>query len=201
MEQTVLTKLIEIFDGLPDDGKSAEAVESLQADHPDQAPEIGFMHECFNESRDVEECYERLINGERGDEGVEESKGQEISRETGVAPQGKHVEEIKHGRELEEIIDGLEPGQYAVITFSKTRCAPCKLFEPVFETFYQEAPENYVFLHTENTGIAWGYSISTFPTVVIFDGEGNTYKVSNANREQLLEELHKFERLYEPHEE
>lgn len=83
----------------------------------------------------------------------------------------------------------------SVLYFSADWCAPCKAFKPVVQQVSQDLgiPVNYVNVDYD-ASLAQRYSISSIPTIIITDDQGNSkYKNSGAmSRDQLIKVLTEF---------
>lgn len=100
------------------------------------------------------------------------------------------VREVHDEIGLKNVLAELQPGQYAAVTFSATWCGPCKDYKPVFEQIARDAQGQHLFLRTENEELAKTYGVKGYPTVVVLDYEGKTFRIQN--RDRILQELAQF---------
>lgn len=95
----------------------------------------------------------------------------------GDPPFSTEVRDVSTLADLDEIIAGLLPGQYAVMDFSPEWCPRCREYEPVFDQLARDSQGQYLFLRTASEEIAEHYQISEFPSLMMFNDRGARYEI------------------------
>lgn len=83
----------------------------------------------------------------------------------------------------------------SVLYFSADWCAPCKAFKPVVQQVSQQLGISVNYVNVDyDASLAQKYSISSIPTIIITDDQGNSkYKNSGVmSKDQLVTVLSQF---------
>ena len=83
-----------------------------------------------------------------------------------------------------------------ILLFKMSTCSPCKLLSKLF-TQLNIQKEDIILDEDENEKLADKYNINSVPTVIVLNNEGEELGrfVGSRNKEQLLEELNKYNTL------
>lgn len=98
---------------------------------------------------------------------------------------------VEVGEELGSKLSVLQPGQYAIITFSATWCKPCQQYKPQFDQMAAQGGGQHLWLRTEDADLAEAWGVKNYPTVMVVDARGRRRVVED--RALVLEELSRFE--------
>lgn len=108
----------------------------------------------------------------------------------GKAPFSTQVGAISTKNDLQKELSRLEPGQYAIVTYSTSWCIPCKTFKPQFEQLAKDAGGHFLFLRSANESLALSLGFNSFPTVVAYDHTG--HHIVLKRRDDLFANLAQF---------
>lgn len=100
----------------------------------------------------------------------------------GQPPFDAKVLEIQSESEFKKALKSLLPGQYAVVMFSASWCEVCKKYRPLFDQLALEAKGQLQFLFTEDETLASRYGVTQYPTIIVFNGQGDSLVVQDRSK-------------------